>query len=352
MVRPGLRGFTLIELLIVIAVIALLIGLLLPALGKAREAGRSVREQSNIRSVNQAFTQYTLDFQDEVLPGRMPKYWVMRIYTCDVFMHPTDPEDRTRFLTDNAMRTWVWRLAGHHGVAPEAMWFENPRDVEAFRARGPAGRSVNGQFVSYSDSSWVGAVATHPAFGMNTTFVGGDSNHSAFKLRGQTRCNNLRAVPGTNLRTQGGMFYVQRADQVRDPSNLITFAGSRGGDVSGTSWHSNATGLANSTNPTNARDGFFKVRAPLPHPVSGPDHGTGFSLEPGWASNSGTRFDRRQPESTWGYLNARFFNTVAVAKFDNSVERMTLAQLRNMRHWDNYAAENTNAAGVYTWRGR
>src|SRR2546421_7366539 len=50
--RSGLtNGFTLVELLVVIATIALLIGLLIPVLGRAKEAARAAACQANLRSI-------------------------------------------------------------------------------------------------------------------------------------------------------------------------------------------------------------------------------------------------------------------------------------------------------------
>ncbi|MBM4107907.1 MAG: type II secretion system protein [Phycisphaerae bacterium] len=69
------RGFTLIELLVVIAVIALLIGILLPALGRAREAGRQVRCLSNVRQFGLAATQYAADYKDRIWPVTHRTRW-------------------------------------------------------------------------------------------------------------------------------------------------------------------------------------------------------------------------------------------------------------------------------------
>jgi len=82
--RPSRRAaFTLVELLVVVAVVALLLGILLPALGQARELARRSVCLSNLRQVHVAYFAYA-DLNEDRAPigyRKGTKQWNSMIYS-------------------------------------------------------------------------------------------------------------------------------------------------------------------------------------------------------------------------------------------------------------------------------
>ena len=75
-------GFTLIELLVVIAIIAILAGMLLPALGKAKQKGLQTKCMNNNRQLGMGTALYRDDFDDRYPFGN-------RATTAATFVDPT-----------------------------------------------------------------------------------------------------------------------------------------------------------------------------------------------------------------------------------------------------------------------
>ena len=71
----AVRAFTLIELLVVIGIIALLVGVLLPVLAKARESSKRTACLANLRTIAQSIYMYANDNRDYLPNWNPPTIW-------------------------------------------------------------------------------------------------------------------------------------------------------------------------------------------------------------------------------------------------------------------------------------
>lgn len=100
-------AFTLIELLVVISIVALLIALLLPALGGARESARRITCSSRLRDLGLAVNMYNQD-QKDWMPPVMDLNWdVPPAGTRDVLVEGPWPYRLLTYLGGVSMKRWA-----------------------------------------------------------------------------------------------------------------------------------------------------------------------------------------------------------------------------------------------------
>lgn len=146
-------AFSLVELLVVIGVIALLLGILMPTLSRARESARRTACLSNLRQVHQFIHLYALDYDDRVPIGyRTRKQFNSMIYSGtgggfvlfgrlreaghmpepQVFYCPTESDPRSMF--DSEINPWppgpegdpAVNVACGYGFRPEVAIPDDP----------------------------------------------------------------------------------------------------------------------------------------------------------------------------------------------------------------------------------
>jgi prepilin-type N-terminal cleavage/methylation domain-containing protein/prepilin-type processing-associated H-X9-DG protein len=107
------RAFTLVELLVVIGIMSILIALLLPSLGKAREQAQRVKCLSNLRQIGMGFMFYGQDFKKYPTRENMSQFYLT--WTAELidrsypgaFIGPLlDPSIGPRVVTPEMRRNW------------------------------------------------------------------------------------------------------------------------------------------------------------------------------------------------------------------------------------------------------
>jgi prepilin-type N-terminal cleavage/methylation domain-containing protein len=203
------KAFTLMELMVVVAIIALLVGLVIVSMRGVRASATRSESLGALRQMALAHGQYSDDHRGRLLPGYLDQIALQNLNITAKLEDGTrlDSTDCAGGICDAS--SYVWRLAPYLDDAWLTFFadtIEGPRSVFAAEhgtgSHGPAG-----------SSDYDGGASERPSYGLNSIFVGGDSWHGGSDIADLN--------PWTN---PSAKIAATRLSEVKNPSRLIVFA--------------------------------------------------------------------------------------------------------------------------------
>ena len=270
-------GFTLVELLVVIGIIALLVGILLPSLGRARAQSQQVRSLNNMRQIMAGYTMYYQDHNGWLLLGYAPPTLMGKALTVEseaghVFGSPVSERYPWR-LAPYVQN--IWAILHSHGDLPP-----EPKAGDA-----PAAAFLKAYIISLN-----------PTYGINSVYFGG---HRGPIFKGFVG-------PGGD-RPNYGKHVVFKASAVLRPTQQIVFADSKARSIGGAE-----------------DDGLHYLTPPR---ASGHR----------WRVDDQGKIEILTPGMAMGIPDGRYGMGAVVGFFDCHAESVRPAQLEDMRYWANCA---------------
>ena len=270
------RGFTLLELLIVVAVIALLVGVVFPAIRMVRKSAGLARELSTARQLMLGYRSYAYDHRGVLMPG----FYKVNGATLPAF------DETGADMSGLGIRaaTYVWRLAPYLDYNLKGLYVDEQILTSL---------NNNDQYRTY-------LISTFPAFGINGVFVGGDTKIYAYD---------------DNYLPLLGKFYVTRLSEVKHATQLIVFGSAR---ING------QTASAASPGATLV-EGYFRLVPPA-------------FTDRDWTANYDV--DCPEPCLTVDFGNVSLrhgFREAAIGFFDGHTGTLNESTIQDMRHWSDQA---------------